>query len=359
LTFQQPNAYSYARYIYTLNSKYPFNIKGNKISISFYNGGAGNFGQDNAPDTVDNSSIPAEILYQHICIEDLSNVSNYVTVSVDSSLNYNIDYKQFILNTHNSTENINFSVGNAFIGPNSNNGHPNYYLRLPVAYGSNTSFYQANIIYADVSGNGYYDSSGDYIAQYDLSFGTGYYMIIDRYDTDANINYNSVLQSQNVREFFFPVQSHHTKEIFLGSIVDQNGTIINQQDYLNQIEIADISNAVWTLDSSFVLQYVGITLSGLSTSGINAIGDLFKYDALSYTQSKSLYIRRQDAIRMTNLLGNTTFRVTNSGNVQTQRVLTSNISLYYPPTSVKPNQNGIAGWSDIVTIFAQDTIMDV
>jgi hypothetical protein len=362
LTFSQPDAYSYARYLYTPNHRHPFNIKGNKISISLYRGGVDNFGQENGPDTIDLNNSSSDTLYQNVCIEDLSNVSNYVTVSVDSSLNYNISYKQFLQYTqHNSTENIHFSVGNAFTGPNSDNatGNPTYYLRLPVAYGSNTSFYQANIIYADVSGNGYYDSSGDYIGQYDLSFGTGYYMIIDRYDTDSNINYNAILQSQTIREYFFPVQSHHTKEIFLGSIVDQNGNVINQQDYVNQIEIADVSNAVWTLDSSFVLQYVGITLSGLSTSGINSIADLLEYDPLSYTESKALYVRRQDAIRMKNILGNTVFRVTNSGNVQTQRVLTSNISLYYPPTSIKPSSNNIAGTSDIITIFAQDTIMDI
>jgi len=360
ITLSQPNVYSFADYLYTPNTKYSFNIKGNKISISLYNGGVGNFGEQNGPDTIDsNPSALLERLYRNVCIEDLSN-NSYLTVTRDASLNYNIDYKQFIFNTHNSTANIHFSVGNAFTGPNSDNatGNPSYYLRLPVAVGTGASFYQANIIYADVSGNGYYDTSGNYIGHYDLSFGTGYYMIIDRYDTGSNINYNKILQTQTIREFFFPVQSHSTKEIFLGSIVDQFGNVINEQDYLNQIEISDISNASWTLDTSFTLQYVGITLSGLSTSGINAIGDLLRYDPLAFLESKSLYIRRQDAIRMRNILGNTLFRVTNSGNVQTQRVLTSNISLYYPPTSVKPTTNSIAGSSDIITIFAQDTIMD-
>jgi hypothetical protein len=365
LSFQQPTPFSFAHYLFTANTKYRFNIKGNKISIALYNGGVANFGEENGPDTIDRNSLPWERFYSvsdNICIENLQNISNYFRVTLDSSLNYNIDYKQLIFNpTHNSTENIHFSIGNAFTGPNSDNasGNPSYYLRLPVAFGTNASFYQANIIYADVSGSGYYDGSGNHIGHIDLSFGTGYYMIIDRYDTDSNVNYNAILQTQTIREYFFPVQSHRTKEIFLGSIVDQNGNVIHQQDYLNQIELSDISNSSWTIDSSFTLQYVGITLSGLSNSGINAIGDLFKYDSLSYTQSKSLYVRRQDAIRMTNVLGNTTFRVTNSGNVQTQRVLTSNISLYYPPTSVKPNQNSIAGSSDIITIFAQDTIMDV
>jgi len=97
-------------------------------------------------------------------------------------------------------------------------------------------------------------------------------------------------------------------------------------------------------------------LSGLSTKGINDIGNLLKYFPGDSLESKALYVRRQDAIRLTNVLGNNLFRVTNSGNVQTHRVVTSNVSLYYPP-NVLPNSI-IAGSSDVITLFAQNTIIN-
>jgi hypothetical protein len=180
-------------------------------------------------------------------------------------------------------------------------------------------------------------------------------MIVDKYNTDTNFNYNTLLDG-TIREVYFPVRSHSFKEIYLGSIVDACGNIVDQSEYLSQIDIADISNVAWTLDSSFSLQYIGITLSGLSTKGINDIGNLLKYAPGESLSSKALYVKRQDAIRLTNVLGNNLFRVTNSGNVQTQRMVTSNVSLYYPPNTVP---NGIiAGSSDVITLFAQDTIIN-
>jgi len=359
LYFYNENNYPFTHYLYNANSKYYFNIKGNKVKISLYGSGTGNFGSPNSPVTIDNlngGNNWKEILYDNICIEDLYNTVN-LSVSLDENRNYNIDYKQLLQNTHNITPNIYFSVGNAFTGPNNNSltGSPNYYLRLPTSIGTNVSFYQANIIYVDICGQ--YNTSGDHIGHYDSSY--SYYMIIDKYDTDSNINYNAILEAQTIREYFFPVQTHYTKQIYLGSIEDGSGNIINQDDYLNRIELSDVSNASWVQDNSFNLQYVGITLSGLSTNGVNAIADLLKYDQTAYLESKSLYVKRQDAIRLKNILGNTLFRVTNSGNVQTRRLLTSNVSLYNPSSGVTPNVNSnIAGSSDIITIFVQDTILD-
>jgi hypothetical protein len=330
-------------------------IEGNKISISVYNGGVGNFGSNNGPDYIDNDehSSPYETLYTNVIINKLNNISNYVQVSRDASLNYNIDYNQILLSSHShyNTANIHFSLGNAFLGPNIDNrtGSPKYYLRTPTDIGTNVSFYQANIVYNDTSGTALH-----YI---DPSAQTGYFMIIDKYDTDSNINYNQILDG-TIREVYFPVQSHQTKEIYLGSIVDDSGNVINQQDYLNQITLTDVSNAHWMPDGSFVLQYVGITLSALSTSGINNISNLLKYYQVEGFESKALYVKRQDAIRLSNVLGNNLFRVTNSGNVHSQRIVTSNVSLFYPPNTIPNINTNIGGSADIVTIFAQNTIIN-
>ena len=353
LTFSQDNIFNYVNYL-TVHDKYSFLIEGNYISISIYNGGIGLFGTNNGPDYVDSHSAAYETLYTNVKINELSDVSNYVEVSRDASLNYNIDYKQILLSSysHYSNFNIHFSVGNAFLGPNAdpnNTGRPTYYLRTPTDIGTEVSFYQANIIYNDTSGNG--------LADIDPEAQTGYFMIIDKYDTDSNINYNVIIDG-TIREVYFPVQTHKTKEIYLGEIVDASGNIINQQDYLNQITLADVSNASWMIDNSFELQYIGITISALSNAGKDNIGNLLKYNQQEGLKSKALYVRRQDAIRMTNVLGNNLFRVTNSGNVHSQRIVTSNVSLFYPPNTIPNINTNIVGSSDIMSIFAQNTIIN-
>jgi len=346
LTFSQPSPYYYAHYLFNAGSSYSFQIKSNSIRVSLYTGGVGSFGPTAGPDYVDSISTVHELLYDWQLITNLSNVSNYLNVTIDSSLNYNITYNQILYETasHNQTPNIFFTVGNPFIGPNTDDGSPSYYLRLPSPLGTSISFYQANIIYSDVSG-----VDG-------LEY--GYYMVIDKFDTISNINYNQILSDPSIREVFFPVQFHETKQILLGSIVDENGNVIDQQTYLEEITFDDVSNAEWISDLNFTTQYIGITISALSNAGANNIADLLKYAPGDALDAKALYVKRQDAIRLMNVLGNNLFRVTNSGNVQTQRVVTSNVSLYTPP-NVMPNINSnIAGAADIISIFAQDTILN-
>jgi hypothetical protein len=83
-----------------------------------------------------------------------------------------------------------------------------------------------------------------------------------------------------------------------------------------------------------------------------------KYNPSDSLESKALYVKRQDAIRLLNVLGNTLFRLTNSGNVQSQCVTTSKVSLYTVPQVLPTMNNPIAGSSDIITLFAQDTILN-
>lgn len=346
LTFSQPSPYYYTHYLFNPNASYTFYIESNYIRVSLYTGGVGPFGPTAGPDYVDSISTVHELLYDWQLITQLDNVSDYLSVAIDSSLNYNITYNQILYETasHNQTPNVFFTIGNPFTGPNTSDGSPSYYLRLPSPLGTSISFYQANIIYSDVSG-----VDG-------LEY--GYYMVIDKFDTISNINYNQILSDPYIREVFFPVQFHETKQILLGSIVDENGNVIDQQTYLEEITLDDVINAEWISDLSFTTQYIGITISALSNAGANNIADLLKYTPGDALDSKALYVKRQDAIRLMNVLGNNLFRVTNSGNVQTQRVVTSNVSLYTPP-NVMPNINSnIAGAADIISIFAQDTILN-
>lgn len=348
LTLSQPTAFSYTRYLNSNRTNYRFQIQGNYIRISVYNSGVGNYGTNSAPNVVDASTTPYEYLYPNTdtwgLINDIQSVTNVFSVTLDASLNYNILYNQILpgISNHNATQNISFTIGNAFNGipPGGSPGFPSMYLRLKSSQGTNVTFFQANIIYNDISGT------------------SGYYMVIDKYNTDSNVNYNVILNG-SVRELFFPISSHYTKQIPLSNgIVDGNGNIINQTEFIGQIDVTDVENVNWIQDESFILQYIGVTISAITNAGISAVGDLLKYNPNAFLQSKALYIRRQDIIRVLNVLGNTTYRLTNSGNIQSQRVTTSAVSLYYP-INTPPDilGNSIGGAQDIISLFAQDSLI--
>lgn len=352
LTFSQPSPVSFASYLNDNESKYSFEIQGNYIRIAIYNGGVGNYGTSSAPNVVDAPPAqPFETIYPFnsngswALINEITSVTNVFDVTQDASLNYNISYNQILpgVSSHNATQNIFFTIGNAFNGipPAGGNGYPSMYLRLQSSQGTNLSFYQANIVYNDESGT------------------SGYYMTIDKYTTDSNVNYNSLMNG-SIREVFFPVASHYTKNIPLSdSIIGEDGTIMDQSDFIDSITLSDIVNTSWDEDEDFTLQYIGLTISGLSTTGVTAMGDLLKYNSGDFLQSKALYVRRQDIIRVLNAIGSSVYRVTNGGNVISQRIITSAVSLYYPP-SVAPESLGssIGGSTDIITLFAQNALMD-
>jgi hypothetical protein len=248
LTLSQPNLFSYASYLNSNRTDYRFQIKGNYIRIAIYNGGIGNYGTNSAPNVVDAGATPYEYIYPSsnswALINDIDSVTNVFNVTLDASLNYNILYNQILpgISNHNAIQNVSFSIGNAFNGipPGGSPGYPSMYLRLISSQGTNVTFYQANIIYNDISGT------------------SGYYMVIDRYNTDSNVNYNSILNG-SIRELFFPVTSHYTKQIPLSNgIVDGNGNIINQSQFIGQIDATDVDNVSWVEDTSFNLQYIRI-----------------------------------------------------------------------------------------------------
>jgi hypothetical protein len=349
LTFKNNGNFNYAHYLYHANDKYYLMIEGNYINIAIYSGGVATVGSglNDDPIIVDsNINNRLENIYNGL-ISDIGNDENYSSY-IDSNLNYDICYNQILLETasHNNRQNIQFSIGNAFVSenPNTNPGNPSYYLRLISPLGTTVSFYQTNVIYNDASLNNH------------LDFSLNYYLIVDRYDANPNINYDEILRQSTLHEIFFPVSKHYTKEIRLGDIVDPSGYPIDQQEYLNEIELVDISNSAWVRDLSFSLQYVGLTITSLSKTGTDSVGDLLKYNPRQSLQSKGLYVKLQDAIRVKNVLGNNLFRVTNSGNVQTSRIVTSKVSLYSQP-NVLPNVNSnIGGSEDIISYFAQNTI---
>jgi hypothetical protein len=316
-----------------------FRLEGNYATIKLYLNGTDSNGS-NSPAVVDANTSPIDTLFTREILSDLSNSSpfpgNNVNVIDDSYIN-TVYYKQFLpsANQYNATANIVFTLGNYFT-PQSTT-----YLRLAVNTGSSTSFYQSNLVY---------DASG-------LS-GT-YYIVIDRFDTDAVINYNQLLQGGTVNELVFPISTHSTKQFAINNeeIIDENGNLSSISDIITTINYSDIDNASWITDDAFQLQYLGLTLSGITQQGITNLNNVLTYSSAASLDSKALYINLPDIIKVQNILGNTIYRVTNSGNVHAPRVTTSNVSLFVNP-AVGPTTDNIVGAMDIQSIFTQNSLLN-
>ena len=315
-----------------------FRLEGNYASVNLYLNGTASSGA-NSPEVVDGTTNPIDTLFDDELLSQLADNSpfndNTVNVSINNYTN-NVAYKQFLpsANQHNSTANIIFNVGNYFT-PQSTT-----YLRLAVNAGSTVSFFQSNLVY-DVSG-----TSGTY------------YVVIDRYNTDAVVNYNQILQGSSINEVVFPISTHSTKQFMISNstIVDTSGNVNDISDILNSIQYTDISNASWIVDTSFELQYLGLTVSAITDQGITNLNNFLTYSSSSSLDSKALYVNLPDIIKVQNILGNTIYRVTNSGNVHAPRVTTSNVSLFANP-AVGPTTNNIVGAMDIQSIFVNNSLL--
>jgi len=344
LTLSQPvnRIACYASYLTSAQTKYSFELKGNYIKVKLYNGGIGNNFTAGSPYNTDlnSNNFYEEIISNGIYNNLTSLSSSNFSITLDNSLNYQVSYKQYlpsIIPSHSLSQNIFFSLGNAFTGlpPSNGEGFPSMFLRLKSSQGTEVAFYQSNIVYNVTN--------------------TSYYLQVDKFTTDSTMNYSAILNG-SVREVFFPVASHYTKTLLLADdLLDASGNLIHQSDLVGDVTENDLDSVSWVNDSSFNLQYVGITFSALTPRGITALGDLLKYSSLEFLQSKVLYVRRQDIIRVVNAIGNNVFRVTNSGNVQTVRVTTSAVSLFVP-INTAPNGT-IGGSTDVITLFAEDTLI--
>jgi hypothetical protein len=338
----QPTPSSYASYLNTSQTKYSFELKGNYVKVTLYNGGIGADGTASSPYNSDISNNFYEVVIANGIYNNLTSIStSYLSITLDASLNYNVSYSQYlpgIGSSHHASDNIFFSLGNAFTGlpPSNGDGFPSMFLRLTSSQGTRVSFYQSTVVY-DVNT-------------------ASYYLLIDKYNTDSTVNYTSVLTGL-VREVFFPVASHYTKRIYLTNyLLDGSGAVVDQGVWTANVGETEIDGVNWVTDNTFTLQYIGITLSAINTQGASALGDLLKYRNSAFLQSKALYVFRQDIIRVVNAIGNNVFRVTNSGNVQSNRVTTSAVSLFVPVNTI-PNGT-IGGSNDIITLFAEDTLVD-
>ena len=373
LTFEETNVkkyFDYLSYDSNVNRRKYFTIEGNYVTIKLYTNGVGPFYTDNlntvvdpdSPIPIDNASTDIDTLINNKKMTQLSTIytegnSENGGVKVTYANNINtISYKQRILSStnYNSTYNVLFSIANPFIRPYDSGFTPiyynstSYYLRLFTTIGSRVKFYQADIQFN----------------------GSGYTINIDRFDTGTIIDYNTILDvssqnpdynklvSSNVKELIFPIYKYHTKQINITrSITDISGNIKDINTFRNETTFTDISNAAFTPVTNFISQYLGITISSITSQGLSKLQNIFNYNELTNFQSKSLYIYLPDMIQVKNVLGNTVYRVTNGGNVHAPRMTTSNLTMF-TNSSATPSYSNIPGAGDIASIYNQNSLLD-
>jgi hypothetical protein len=264
-------------------------ILGNYVNINYYYDVSAN-----------ESSNTARLVYSGTFdgLKGLNN-NNLIVSMTSNSVVYDVRYKQFIggsgnANTNiNSTYNVRFTISDAFIGPPP----VSIYFDLITTQSTVVSFFQSNINLIDNS----------------------YVLVIDKYEC-AGIDYNTLIDNNNVNQLFFIAASHYTSSFAVdGKQLPIGGTSLNINRLFSSITKNDI---VFVKDNDFTTQNVGVTLSALSTQGIANLESLVRYSLENYLLSTISYIRMPDIINVTSLFGSSVYRVTNSGNVRTPVVTT-------------------------------------
>jgi len=350
-SFRESIQKPYYSYITVNTYKKRFRIEGNYVTVKLYMNGIGYNGASNDPAILDNDNNNfIETLINNQIMTNLQG-NTHVTTNYSNFTN-NVSYNQFLisLSTYSTTQNIVFSLGNPFTSPKLDSSLK-YYLRLPVNKGSIVSFYQSTLEYV----------SGSYFINIDR-FETGAitdYSSLLLFDPSHNVDYNALVNENTINEVLFPIFKRYTRRIYFnsGDILNNNGLVNPIDTIIDTVSYDDVTSSGWTVDSTFRLQYLGITISAITTFGRANLRKIFDYDYSRFLSSKLLYFYLPDIIRFKNTLGNTIYRVTYNGNVHAPRVITTGISLF---NNAYTNQQitGINGSGDIQTIFVRNSLVN-
>lgn len=234
----------------------------------------------------------------------------------------------------NNTYNIHFTIDNAFIPQNTS------YLPLAINKSSTVNFYDSRFQYQNGK----------------------YYMLLNKYyfeNQAGNIgtDYNALLvPNSNVRQVSFKLNKKAQKAVELYALDNSSNralvNAINLSDMssvnllLENLNVNDLSGA-WTVTNitENADKQVGISLAGLDQAGMDGIRNLLKYEASARLYGKTLFIKRDDILKVLNAVGTPIFRITNTGNLVTPKVTTSVISLLQQSvtTASRPDSGNAVG----------------
>jgi hypothetical protein len=268
-------------------------------------------------------------------INFIENRGNFYRVTSTNSINYDISLSQpvgqFLTGITNNSYNINFTIDNAFIPPNTS------YLPLKTTKSSAVTFYDSTSRY----NNG------------------KYYVFLNKYEMNDPTDYQTLLSgTTNISTVSFMINKVYQKAIELHIDSSNIHPLINSKVLTNDtnkntmlvdnITLSDLDGS-WGLPVKQGYENVGITLSAIDASGIEGIRNFLLYDITKQINNKTIFVDRQDIFRVSSAFGEPVFRITNSGNVITPKVTASVLSLFQQSVTTRDLFRGpdnIAGNTD-------------
>lgn len=233
------------------------------------------------------------------------------------SVGYDISFAQLstgLQGIDSTRKNINITIDNAFLPPLT--------TFLPLQTGNKTSitFYSSIITYTD----GLYNVL---LNKYTNNASNG---------TPVSYDFNQLFtQNPTIRDIGFKFNKIEQFKL----AIDESGDVsfnYNVPLLLQTINPVDLSNIIWNDITSRVLnqnsnstpQTLGINYTAYDQAGVNALQTVFTYSPSNNLFHKAIYVERDDIMRLSNFFGLPVFRITNSGNVITNKVSTSLLSIF-------------------------------
>lgn len=234
-----------------------------------------------------------------------------------NSIAYDISFAQTSVGLQGidtNRKNIHFTIDNAFLPPVTS------YLPLQTGNRTSITFYSSVITY----NNGLYD------------------VVLNKYTNNASngvpvgYDFNQLFnQNVNIRNLGFNFNKVEQASLYITKSGDVSFNY-SVPSLLSTIVPNDVSNVQWSDITNNVIgqaanntpKPLGISYTAYDQAGINALQNVFTYSPSNNLFHKALYIERDDIMRISNFFGLPVFRITNGGNVITNKVSTTLLSLF-------------------------------
>jgi hypothetical protein len=149
------------------------------------------------------------------------------------------------------------------------------------------------------------------------------------------VDYNSLLtNNSNISEVTFNINSRAQKVIQLYTTDASGNTLLGNMNLSESRNVYDLFRNLtandlrgeWSYDT-VALGVIGISLTALDQQGRIGLRNLLKYNAAEQINNKTLFVERNDILRVNSVVGQPVFRITNSGNLISNKVSTTLLSL--------------------------------
>ena len=311
----------------SIGSNHNFKFFGNYVNIYYYLGspeidtGAPFY----SPSTANHLVVPtpsSNIIYRGTIDQLIGSHPSYPNfTATKNKFGYDISYVQQGTGvTGSPSPNIALNIGNSFISPTSQSSTYSGSSAGPWANTPPINFAIFDLTTSETTNASFYQST---IHLQDGSF----VLLLDKYSTTGT-NY-SAATAGNLNAVFFIATNHSTCSFAIpGTSISNVGPNFNVDAIFSNIRqnsITFVNDATFTTPKN-----IGITLTAMTTSGINNLKSLLFYNFSTTLNSTANYINMPDIMRVKSLFGTPIFRITNNGNVKTPSVTTYSLNLTTP-----------------------------